>query len=61
MQELYSARQFCQVFGISKSTFYIEVKAGRIRAVRLGNTLRVRRADAMAWFESLPENNAAAA
>lgn len=61
MKELYSVKEFCQAFGICRSTFYIEVRAGRIRTVKLGTTLRVKRVDAMAWLESLPENPTAAA
>ncbi len=61
MKELYSVNEFCQAFGVCRSTFYNEVRAGRIRTVKLGATLRVKRADAMAWLDSLPENQPAAA
>ena len=59
--ELYSTATFCARFGIGKTKFWEEVKAGRLRVVRLGRTVRVKRADALAWVDSLPTATAAAA
>lgn len=61
MKELYSVKEFCQSFGICRSAFYIEVRAGRIRTVKFGVTTRVKRTDAMAWLDTLPESQSAAA
>lgn len=60
-KELYSVAEFMAAFGISRSAFYAEVRAGRLRLVKFGATSRVKRADALAWVENLPTATAAAA
>lgn len=59
--EVYSTAEFCERFRIGKTKFWDEVKAGRLRVIRLGRTVRITRADAMAWLDSLPVHMAAAA
>jgi excisionase family DNA binding protein len=58
--ELFTVPQFCEAYGISRTTFYAEVKAGRLRIVKIGAATRVRRADAQAWADSLPTADASA-
>ena len=60
-KELYTVREFCDTFGIGRTTFYAEVKAGRLRIVKIGTASRVTRADADAWVASLPSATDAAA
>lgn len=40
--------------GISRSTCYREIAAGRLRAVKVRNRTLVTRADQLAWLNSLP-------
>lgn len=51
--EAYSVNQFCAAYGISRPTFYKEVKQGRLRAVKLAGTGRTKvlRSDAQTWAE----------
>lgn len=58
-KEFYTVAQFCETYGIGRTTFYAEVKAGRLRTVKIGAATRVRRADASAWADSLPTQAAA--
>lgn len=58
-KELYTVAQFCEAYGIGRTTFYAEVKAGRLRTVKIGAATRVRRTDAETWANSLPGQAAA--
>ena len=58
-KELYNVTEFCQTYGIGRTTFYAEVKAGRLRLTKVGSGTRVRRADAESWADSLPTTDAA--
>ena len=60
-KELYTVREFCDAFGNGRTTFYAEVKAGRLRLVKIGTASRVTRADADSWVASLPSATGAAA
>ena len=44
----------CASHGIGRTTFYAEVAAGRLRAVKLGSKTAVLSEDAEAWRRSLP-------
>jgi excisionase family DNA binding protein len=46
---------FRQRFGIGNTKVYEEIKAGRLRAVKLGAKTLILYADAKAWVRSLPE------
>ena len=59
--ELYTVPEFLRCFSISRTGFYREVKAGRIRLLKLGTASRVSRKDAEAWMQSLPEKEGMAA
>jgi len=50
---------FCRDYGISRAQFYIELREGRIKAVKMGNRNLIRQEDAEAWLNSLPERIAA--
>lgn len=45
---------FLKTFAISRSQFYREVQAGKIRLTKIGRASRVAKADADAWVASLP-------
>lgn len=59
-RELYTVTEFCEAYGIGRTTFYAEVKAGKLRTVKIGAATRVRRSDAQGWADSLPTADAAA-
>ena len=44
--------EVCRVLGVSRNTVFAWVKAGRLRAYRIGNALRVDRADLATWLEA---------
>lgn len=52
-----SVSDFCRVNGIGRTTFYSEVKAGRLRAVRCGGRTLVLAEDAEIWRRSLQPIN----
>lgn len=44
----------CARLGVSRSTLYLEIAAGRLRGVKAGGRTLVRRDDQQAWMDSLP-------
>jgi excisionase family DNA binding protein len=44
--------EVCQVLGISRNTAFAWVKAGRLKAYRVGNSLKVDRVDLASWLEA---------
>ena len=59
-KELYTVAEFCSTHGIGRTTLYGEVKAGRLRLVKIGTASRIRRIDAQAWVAALPSDTDAA-
>jgi excisionase family DNA binding protein len=59
-KQLYTVAEFCASHGIGKSTFYEEVRTGRLVIVKIGAATRVTREAASAWVAALPSANAAA-
>lgn len=49
-----SVRDFCNTFGVSRTTFYEELKTGRLSARKIGRKTLVLVADAERWAQSLP-------
>jgi excisionase family DNA binding protein len=47
---------FRQRFGLGNTKVYEEIKAGRLRAVKVGNRTLILFADAKAWAHALPES-----
>jgi excisionase family DNA binding protein len=48
-------KDFCDAYRVCRETTYQEIRAGRLRAVKLGRKTLILRADAEAWAKSLPE------
>jgi len=48
-------RDFCDAYRVCRETAYQQIRAGRLRAVKLGRKTLILRADADAWAASLPE------
>ena len=44
----------CARLGISRSTLYLEVASGRLRAVKVRGRTLLRRVDQSAWADNLP-------
>jgi excisionase family DNA binding protein len=51
----FTIREFCDTFRLCRERAYQEVRARRLRAVKLGRKTLILRADADAWAASLPE------
>ncbi|EQD61363.1 phage excisionase [mine drainage metagenome] len=52
--------QFCAAYGLSRTACYQEIRAGRLRAVRIGKRrTAILRADAETWADSLQPLTAA--
>jgi len=48
-------KDFCDAYRLCREKAYQEMRAGRLRAVKLGRKTLILRADADAWAASLPE------
>lgn len=51
----YPLNDFCRTYGIGRTKAYQEIKAGRLRAIKCGKSVLIRRKDADAWLNSLEE------
>lgn len=59
--ELMTVADFLARYSISRTEFYRQVNAGRIRLTKIGTATRIARADAEAWLASLPVREGEAA
>jgi hypothetical protein len=50
-----TVKQFCSDYGVGKTLTYAEIKAGRLRAVKVGFKTLILHQDSEAWARSLPE------
>jgi hypothetical protein len=50
-----TVKQFCADYGVGKTLTYAEIKAGRLRAVKVGFKTLILHIDSEAWVRSLPE------
>lgn len=53
-QEILTIQEFINQYACSRSTFDNEFKAGNIAAKQIGKRYRIRRSEADAWFNHLP-------
>jgi excisionase family DNA binding protein len=51
----YSIKTASQKADVGRSKIYEEIKAGRLRAVKLGARTLIKHNDLVAWLETLPE------
>ena len=51
----FTVNEFCVRFGICRSLFYAEVRAGRLKTRKAGRRTLVLTRDADSWAEALPE------
>ena len=59
--EIFTAKTFCEHYGVSRSLLSEMLARGEIEAKRLGNRVRIHRTAAEAWFNSLPDYEPATA
>ncbi|WAV88897.1 helix-turn-helix domain-containing protein [Oxalobacter aliiformigenes] len=51
---LFSVKEFCEMVGIGRTTFYQEVKAGRIKAKKMGRSTLIPKSELERFIEELP-------
>ncbi|WP_288637875.1 helix-turn-helix domain-containing protein [uncultured Oxalobacter sp.] len=51
---LFSVKEFCEIVGIGRTTFYQEVKAGRIKAKKMGRSTLITKSELERFIEELP-------
>jgi excisionase family DNA binding protein len=56
--KLLTIRQACEEYGLSRSSLYREVDAGRLSLRKIGKSSRIARDDLDAWLAALPVANA---
>lgn len=61
LPEMLTVTDFLGRYSISRTSFYREVAANRIRIRKFGSATRIAREDAEAWAASLPFSKGAAA
>ena len=55
----YSVDEFCQRYGVGRTTAYEEIKAGRLRVAKVGKRTLVTADAAELWLRNLPTAQAA--
>jgi excisionase family DNA binding protein len=48
-------KELCEAYRLCRETAYQQIRAGRLRAVKLGRKTLILRADAEVWAAALPE------
>ena len=56
-QRAMSLAQFCQSYGVGRTTAYAEIKQGRLRARKCGKRTIITEDDGDDWLKSLPPAN----
>lgn len=54
MDKLITINEFCERYGVGRSTIYRENKAGRLPFRKVGRATRIAESDAQAWYAMLP-------
>ena len=52
-QEVFRVKEFCQRYAISRTAFYREVWAKRLRVIKRGRRTMIAKIDAEEWLERL--------
>jgi len=58
MSVLMKIPEFCEEYGVSRSTYYRLRDRGELPCVKIGRAVRIRREDAERWYESLRDDAA---
>jgi len=54
MNKLITIKEFCDRYGVGRSTVYRENQAGRLPFRKIGRATRIAECDAQKWFDMLP-------
>jgi len=54
MDKLITITEFCERYGVGRSTVYRENEAGRLPFRKIGRATRIAESDAQKWFDMLP-------
>lgn len=54
MEKLITITEFCERYGVGRSTVYRENKAGRLPFRKIGRATRIAESDAQKWLDMLP-------
>lgn len=54
----YTINEFCEAAGIGRSKAYLEIKSGRLRAIKIGRRTVIRRKDAEDWLDGMQQMQA---
>lgn len=54
MDKLITIKEFCERYGVGRSTAYRENLAGRLPFRKIGRATRIAESDAQNWFDMLP-------
>ena len=57
MAALIKIQEFCDEYGVSRSTVYRLRDSGDVPHVKIGRATRIRRVDAERWYQSLLNDN----
>jgi excisionase family DNA binding protein len=57
-QRAFSILEFCRIYGVGRTTAYQQVKAGRLRVVKVGKRTLVPVDAAETWLKNLPSSEA---
>lgn len=57
MDKLITIKEFCERFGVGRSTVYRENEAGRLPFRKIGRATRIAESDISAWLDNLPVND----
>ena len=49
LRPTYTIDRFCEAFGVGRSTAYAEIRAGRLKAFKVGERTLIAGEDALAW------------
>jgi hypothetical protein len=52
---VYRPESFCEAFGIGLTKCFEEIKAGQLKAKKLGRATLIARSEGERWFDSLPD------
>jgi len=53
MNQAFDVKEFCRRFSIGRTTTYAEIRAGRLRAVKVGRRTLITSVDAENWLQAL--------
>ncbi|MEP0940238.1 MAG: DNA-binding protein [Rhizobiaceae bacterium] len=53
-KQAFTVAEFTECYGLGRTKFYEEVKAGRLRIRKVGKRSLISASDAKEWFDSLP-------